>query len=100
MEFRNESGERAKARMFLIYHDPRESSSLDHSIGLAKGKIAVVNVFGVERLRETNNVIIAHELMHILGASDKYGSHNIPIFPDGGPRDPINCLYIRKLLAR
>ena len=40
-----------------------------------------------------NNVIIAHELLHVFSATDKYDLHdNMPIFPSGYAqtnRDPL-----------
>ena len=35
-------------------------------------------------MREKDNVIIAHELLHTVGATDKYNpSTGFPVFPDG-----------------
>jgi hypothetical protein len=70
-------------RLFLLYFDPARTSSLHHSIGLQKGLVGLVNVFADARVDATNNVIIAHELLHTLGATDKYGPDNLPHFPDG-----------------
>jgi hypothetical protein len=66
------------------YHDPAVSPRLPHSTGLQKGLIGVVNAFAASDLEGSNNVVIAHELLHTLGATDKYDpSGNLPLFPDG-----------------
>lgn len=71
-------------RLFVVYHDPRERPELEHSLGLEKGRIGVVNAFASEAHAGTNNVVIAHELLHTLGASDKYDPRTTqPRFPDG-----------------
>ena len=70
--------------MFALYHDPSLHHRLDHSLGLKKGLIAVANLFADATMTQENNVVVAHELLHTLGATDKYHQNsNQPIFPDG-----------------
>lgn len=71
-------------RIFAVYHDANEGTVLPHSLGLKEGRIGIVHVFGARRLRGTNQVVMAHELLHTLGATDKYDpGTNLPVFPDG-----------------
>jgi len=71
-------------RMFVLYRDPDLSPVMPHSLGLAKGLIGVVYAFATPRMRGGNEVVIAHELLHTLGATDKYSPINdAPRFPDG-----------------
>jgi hypothetical protein len=78
------TGARAHVRLFLMYHDDRKSPRLPHSTGLEKGLIGLVNVFANEEMTSANNVIIVHEMLHTLGATDKYDrATNMPLFPDG-----------------
>jgi hypothetical protein len=71
-------------RMFAVYHDAGENSVLPHSLGLKEGRIGIVHLFGAHRLRGSNQVVMAHELLHTLGATDKYDpTNNLPLFPDG-----------------
>lgn len=71
-------------RLFAIYHDAEEGTALPHSLGLEEGRIGIVHVFGARRLRGSNQFVMAHELLHTLGATDKYDpANNLPIFPDG-----------------
>ncbi len=71
-------------RMFVVYYDPEMHDTLDHSFGLEKGLVGVVNAFASEKMAGPNNVVIAHEFLHIVGATDKYDpSTNFPVYPDG-----------------
>ena len=71
-------------KMFLVLHDPSKTTTVAHSLGLRNGLLGIVNGFASRRQQTTNNVVVAHELMHTLGATDKYvpGS-NYPMYPDG-----------------
>jgi hypothetical protein len=71
-------------RIFVLYHDPALSPAVPHSLGLTKGLIGVVYGFAAAEMNGQNNVVIAHELLHTLGATDKYSpADNAPRFPDG-----------------
>jgi len=71
-------------KLFVLYYDPAGQRQLDHSLGLQKGLLGVVKAFADRRDSAGNNVVIAHELLHTLGATDKYDlATGIPIFPEG-----------------
>lgn len=70
-------------RLFVLYHAPHEGEPLAHSLGLQKGLIGVVNVFADEKQAAQNHVVIAHELLHTLGATDKYDAEGRPVYPQG-----------------
>ena len=71
-------------RVFVLYHDPKLTPTVPHSLGLSKGLIGVVFAFAVPDMSGENAVVIAHELLHTLGATDKYDpATNAPRFPDG-----------------
>ena len=77
-------GPQPQVNMFLLYFDPAQSRQLPHSTGLQKGLIGRVNLFAARGMESQNNVIITHEFMHTLGATDKYDpATNQPLFPDG-----------------
>jgi len=74
----------AQIRVFVLYHDPAERALLPHSLGLQKGLVGVVNAFADRDMRGSNAVVIAHEVLHTLGATDKYDlATDAPVFPDG-----------------
>jgi hypothetical protein len=71
-------------RVFVTYHDPALTQRVPHSTGLAKGMLGAVNAFAAAAQQGPNNVVIAHELLHTLGATDKYDpATNQPRYPDG-----------------
>ncbi len=81
---RGESPPPADIEIFVQYFDPGNHRSLGHSLGLQKGLIGVVNAFAGEAYRGSNQVVIAHELLHTLGATDKYDpATNLPLYPEG-----------------
>jgi hypothetical protein len=78
------SGPGPQVRMFLLYFDPALNKKLAHSTGLQKGLIGRVNTYASRDMAKQNNVVIAHEFLHTLGATDKYDpATNQPLFPDG-----------------
>ena len=71
-------------KLFLLYHDPQRSSVLPHSVGMQKGLFGVVHVFADKTMEGSNDVVTAHELLHALGATDKYSfGNNLPQLPEG-----------------
>lgn len=75
---------RQDVQMYVQFFDPERSPALAHSLGLQKGMIGVVNAFASKTMKAENHVIIAHELLHTVGATDKYDpASNRPLYPDG-----------------
>jgi hypothetical protein len=72
-----------KVKLFVLYHAPQDGVALQHSLGLQKGLIGVVHAFADPRQTQQNNIVIAHELLHTLGATDKYDADGRPIYPQG-----------------
>lgn len=71
-------------RLYLLYHDPKTTSALSHSTALNKGRIGRVNLFGEKNYANQNLVVLAHELLHTLTATDKYDlATNLPLYPEG-----------------
>ncbi len=71
-------------RLFVLLHDPQQASVLPHSTGLEKGLVGIAHGFAASSMARANQVIVAHELLHTLGATDKYDrATNQPIYPDG-----------------
>jgi len=90
-------------RMFVLFHDPVHVERLPHSLGLQKGLIGVVYAFAAPEQAGENSVVIAHELLHTLGATDKYDPQtNQPIHPDGfaePDRDPVYPQEFAEIMA-
>ena len=81
-------------RIFVRYHNPESAYVLEDSVGLQKGMVGIVNARASRRQQGGNNVIIAHEFLHTLGATDKYElASGQPTPPDGLAEPDRNPLY-------
>ena len=81
-------------RLYLLYYDPATHSRLSHSTALNKGRIGRVNLFGDNDYAKQNLVIVAHELLHTLNATDKYDLNTtLPSYPDGFAEPNKSPLY-------
>jgi hypothetical protein len=77
-------GPRPQVRLFVLYHDPERNPALPHSTGLERGQLGLIHAFASRQQQRQNAVIIAHELLHVFGASDKYDlASKQPLHPDG-----------------
>ena len=80
--------ELGKIKLYVLYHASQDGVALEHSLGLNKGLIGVVHAFADAGQASQNRIVIAHELLHTLGATDKYGPDGKPVYPDGYA-DPV-----------
>ncbi len=88
------AGPPSDIQVFVQYFDPEQTDRVAHSLGLQKGLIGVVNAFASRKHSGQNNVIIAHELLHTVGASDKYDpANNQPLYPQGYADPDQDPLY-------
>lgn len=72
-----------RIRVFVTYQSGEENKPLAHSVGLQKGLIGVVHAFSIAEQNAQNNIVIAHEILHTVGANDKYGWSGMPVYPEG-----------------
>ena len=71
-------------QVFIRFRSAEGAPRLDRSVGLQKGRYTLVNAYASPRMASSNRVVIAHELLHVLGATDKYDlATGQPIPPDG-----------------
>lgn len=81
---RDDPGPYTRIRLFVVFHDPALQRELPHSHGLRELLVGVAHVFASRRQESVNSVVIAHELLHTFGATDKYDPRtNLPLFPHG-----------------
>ena len=81
-------------RIFVLYHDPTFNQTVPHSVGLQKGLVGVVHAFAEPGMTGSNNVVITHEILHTLGASDKYDVATLaPVYPGGYAEPDREPLY-------
>lgn len=94
----NYDGPKPDVKLFVLYHDPARNPRLPHSLGLEKGLIGVVNVFAKSNYDGSNQVVITHEMLHTLGATDKYDlTDGRPLFPQGYVAADKTPLYPQEL---
>lgn len=75
---------RPDVRLYLLYYDPARRAVVPDSAGLAKGQLGIAHLFASPRQHGSNLVVATHELLHSLGATDKYDPGNQqPRFPEG-----------------
>lgn len=81
-------------KLYLLYHNPKTSPALAHSTALSKGRVGMVNLFADKSYNAQNNVVLAHELLHTVGATDKYDLNTtLPAYPDGFAEPQKQPLY-------
>jgi hypothetical protein len=84
----------ADIRVFVLYHDPGHTFAVPHSLGLQKGLLGIVHAYAGAAFDATNNVVLAHEVLHTLGATDKYDLDSTqPLFPEGYAEPDAEPLY-------
>ena len=90
-------------RVFVLFHDPTFTQAVPHSVGMQKGLVGVVHAFAEDDMTPTNNVVIAHEILHTLGASDKYDLATLePYYPAGyaePDRQPLVPQVLTEIMA-
>jgi len=72
-----------RIRLYVLYHQSNGNKALSHSLGLQKGLIGVIHAYANKQQTPQNAVVIAHEILHTVGAIDKYDADNLPIYPVG-----------------
>ena len=71
-------------QIFAIYQRGHADRALPDSVGLTKGLYAIANLYADPEAAGSNDIVIAHELLHTLGATDKYDlATGRPRVPDG-----------------
>jgi hypothetical protein len=89
---------RPDVRIFVRYHEASNDFALDTSLGMRKGMYGIVNAFANRHMEGSNNVVIAHEVMHTLGATDKYDLRSgQPIAPQGLAEPQRSPIYPQKM---
>jgi hypothetical protein len=80
----NDSLPKPDIQVFAIYHAPSATQAAPDSLGLSKGLMAITHLFAGREAAGSNQVVLAHELLHTLGATDKYDpATGQPLSPDG-----------------
>jgi uncharacterized protein (DUF952 family) len=90
----NLAGPSAHIRLFVRFFDPATHEVVPNSVGLEQGMMAIANNYASKKFETRNNVVITHELLHTVGAQDKYDPRtNQPLHPHGYAEPDAEKLY-------
>jgi hypothetical protein len=71
-------------QVFALYHPADGRAAVPDSLGLSKGLVAIAHLYADTGAQGSNQLVVAHELLHTLGATDKYDrATGQPLEPDG-----------------
>jgi hypothetical protein len=71
-------------QVFALYQPLDGASAAPDSAGMQKGLMAVAHLYADAAASGSNDVVLTHELLHTLGATDKYDLRTgQPLAPDG-----------------
>jgi hypothetical protein len=71
-------------QVFALFHAGDGARAVPDSLGLSKGLMALAHLYAGADAQGSNQVVLAHELLHTLGATDKYDrATGLPVVPDG-----------------
>jgi len=74
----------ADIQMFVLFQGLDAENEVGISVGMRKGRYGLVNSYARKSMNSHNLIVFTHEMLHVLGASDKYIlSNGEPIFPQG-----------------
>lgn len=91
-------GNAGDIRVFVVYYTPEANPEIPDSLALPKGLIGMVHAYANPGYNGTNNFVIAHEMLHTLGATDKYDpATNMPLYPIGFANPYITHRYPQKV---
>jgi hypothetical protein len=91
---RNDGLTAGDIQLFVFYHASGADSEMKISVGMRKGMYGLVKAYTGQSLQEQNNLVIAHELLHVLGATDKYQpATGDPDYPSGYAEPDRQPLY-------
>jgi hypothetical protein len=90
-------------QVFALYHMPDGGQVAPDSTGLRKGLVAVTHVFSGPDAAGSNQVVLTHEFLHTLGATDKYdlrtGQPLAPIGLGDPAQDPLYPQHTGEIMA-
>ncbi len=84
-------------KIYAVLYPESRKSEITHSVGLQRGLIGLVHAVGEEKYTNQNNIVIAHEMLHTVGASDKYDRYGLPVYPDGFGNPHRKPLYPQRV---
>jgi hypothetical protein len=85
-------------QVFMTLNPIDTPTVLDRSVGLQKAGVGIVNGYASRSMAAVNRVVLAHELLHLFGATDKYDRvSGQPLEPMGLGRPDQQPRYPQKM---
>lgn len=99
----NWPGQTPDIRIYMQFYSIGSLQIPRHSLGMQKGMIGLVNAYASSLYQGQNNLVAAHELLHTVGATDKYDPATTwPVWPDGyaePTRQPLLPQYKAEIMG-
>ena len=84
-------------QMFVLYHAASAETEIGISVGMRKGRYGIVKAYAGRAMKASSRVVFLHEMLHVLGATDKYVlTTGEPIFPHGYAEPDKRPLFPQK----
>lgn len=81
-------------RIFVLYQKDNIDTRRERSVGVKNGSYGIVNAVATRQTAARDLIVITHELMHVLGATDKYDmTTGQPVAPSGLANPEQSPLY-------
>jgi hypothetical protein len=81
-------------QVFALFHAGADATAVPDSVGLSKGLMAVAHLYAGDDAAGGNQIVVVHELLHTLGATDKYDlATGQPLAPSGLGEPDLDPLY-------
>jgi len=85
-------------KIYVLYRTFKNVTTREISLGLQKGKIGIVQAPATNKLINHTLLVIAHEMLHTFGATDKYDYETLlPFHPHGFAEPDQQPLYPQKM---
>jgi hypothetical protein len=85
-------------KIYVLYRTFKNEEVREISLGLQKGKIGIVQAPATDTLINHTFLVIAHEMLHTFGATDKYDYETLrPIYPHGFAEPDQQPLYPQRM---
>jgi len=85
-------------KIYVLYRTFKNEEVREISLGLQKGKIGIVQAHATDKLINHTLLVIAHEMLHTFGATDKYDYETLlPFYPHGFAEPEQQPRYPQKM---
>jgi hypothetical protein len=99
----DDQGTDADIIVLARYFDPQTRRTLADSTGIEGIRVAIANLFATDAMSGQNRVVLMHEILHTIGATDKYDLATLqPIHPAGyaePARRPLHPQRFAEIMA-